>query len=122
MGTADHDPTGYEPTGYDVELAARLAAIVESSGDAIPSKTLDGVITSWNPGAARMYGYRPEEIIGQNVTMLIPPDRRAELGPIFDRLRRASGSSRSRRSAAARTAASSTCRSASPRCGTGTAP
>ncbi len=83
MGTAGHDPTASE-----VGLAARLAAIVESSHDAILSKTLDGVITSWNPGAARMYGYRPEEIIGQNVTILIPPDWRAELGPIFDRLRR----------------------------------
>ena len=83
MGTAGNDPAGHES-----ELAARLAAIVESSDDAILSKTLDGVITSWNPGAARMYGYRPEEIIGQNVTILIPPDWRAELGPIFDRLRR----------------------------------
>jgi PAS domain S-box-containing protein len=83
MGTAGNDPTAQE-----FELAARLAAIVESSDDAILSKTLDGVITSWNPGAARMYGYRPEEVIGQNVTILIPADRRAELGPILDRLRR----------------------------------
>ncbi len=70
------------------ELAARLAAIVESSTDAIFGKTLDGVVTSWNTGAAHMYGYAPAEIIGQNVTVLIPPDRRGELGPIFDRLRR----------------------------------
>jgi len=83
MGTA-----GADPSAQQSELAARLAAIVESSGDAILSKTLDGVITSWNSGAARMYGYRPEEIIGQNVAVLIPADRRAELGPIFDRLRR----------------------------------
>ncbi len=83
MGTA-----GADPSAQEFELAARLAAIVESSDDAIFSKTLDGVITSWNSGAARMYGYRPEEIIGQNVAILIPPDRRAELGPIFARLRR----------------------------------
>jgi PAS domain S-box-containing protein len=83
MGTAGADPSAQES-----ELAARLAAIVESSGDAILSKTLDGVITSWNGGAARMYGYRPEEIIGQNVAVLIPPGQRAELGPILDRLRR----------------------------------
>ena len=81
MGIAGPDPSAQE-------LAARLAAIVESSDDAILSKTLDGIITSWNSGAARMYGYPPEEIIGQRVAVLIPPDRRAELGPIFDRLRR----------------------------------
>jgi two-component system cell cycle sensor histidine kinase/response regulator CckA len=81
MGIAGPDPSAQE-------LAARLAAIVESSDDAILSKTLDGIITSWNSGAARMYGYPPEEIIGQHVAVLIPPDRRAELGPIFDRLRR----------------------------------
>ncbi|HTT53493.1 MAG TPA: PAS domain S-box protein [Streptosporangiaceae bacterium] len=79
------DPAG---TDHEFELAARLAAIVESSNDAILGKTLDGVITSWNAGAARMYGYAPEEIIGQNVAILIPPDRRDELGPILDRLRR----------------------------------
>jgi two-component system cell cycle sensor histidine kinase/response regulator CckA len=81
MGIAGPDPSAQE-------LAARLAAIVEWSDDAILSKTLDGIITSWNSGAARMYGYPPEEIIGQHVAVLIPPDRRAELGPIFDRLRR----------------------------------
>jgi two-component system cell cycle sensor histidine kinase/response regulator CckA len=83
MGTA-----GANPSAQEFELAARLAAIVESSDDAILGKTLDGVITSWNSGAVQMYGYRPEEIIGQNVAVLIPADRRAELGPIFDRLRR----------------------------------
>lgn len=83
MGTA-----GADSSAQEFELAARLAAIVESSDDAIHSTTLGGVITSWNTGAARMYGYRPEEIIGQNVAVLIPPDRRADLGPILGRLRR----------------------------------
>jgi two-component system, cell cycle sensor histidine kinase and response regulator CckA len=79
---------GADPSAQEFELAARLAAIVESSDDAILTKTLDGVITSWNSGAARMYGYRPEEIIGQNVAVLIPAQQRAELGPILGRLRR----------------------------------
>ena len=52
-----------------------LAAIVESSDDAIFSKTLEGIITSWNDAAEMMYGYRAEEIIGQPVAALLPPDR-----------------------------------------------
>ena len=69
------------------ESTARLAAIVESSGDAILGKTLDGVITSWNAGAEHQYGYAPDEIIGRSVSELIPPDRAEELVPIMDRLR-----------------------------------
>ena len=52
-------------TGHEFELAARLAAIVESSNDAILGKSLDGVITSWNAGAARMYGYPAERSSGR---------------------------------------------------------
>ena len=52
----------------------RLAAIVESSDDAIVTKTFDGVITSWNPGAERMFGYSAKEAVGQPITMLFPPD------------------------------------------------
>ena len=58
-----------------VTTAQRFAFIVESSDDAIISKTLDGVITSWNGGAERIFGYSAEEALGQRITILIPPDR-----------------------------------------------
>ena len=54
--------------------SAYLATIVEDSEDAIVSKTLDGKITSWNAGAARMFGYQPHEAIGQNIGLIIPPE------------------------------------------------
>jgi PAS domain S-box-containing protein len=66
----------------------RLAAIVESSDDAIISKSLDGFITSWNKSAERIFGYTAEEAIGKHVTMLIPPDRQQEEPVILERLRR----------------------------------
>jgi PAS domain S-box-containing protein len=69
-------------------LASRLASIVESSDDAIIGKTLDGTITSWNAGAADMYGYAAAEMVGRNVAALLPPDRAGELAPILDRLAR----------------------------------
>ncbi len=65
-----------------------LAAIVESSDDAIISKTLDGIITSWNQGAQRIFGYTAPEIIGKPVTTLIPRARLAEEAHILGRLRR----------------------------------
>jgi PAS domain S-box-containing protein len=66
---------------------ARLAAIVDSSDDAIVSKTLEGKITSWNAGAARLFGYTAEEAVGQPITMLIPEDRRYEEQRILERVR-----------------------------------
>ena len=65
-----------------------LAAIVESSDDAIVSKTLQGVITSWNAGAERLFGYTAQEAIGRPITMVIPEDRQDEERIILSRLRR----------------------------------
>ena len=66
----------------------RLAAIVACSDDAIIGKTLEGIITSWNYGAERMYGYSAKEAIGQHVNMLVPADRPNEISAVLDRLRR----------------------------------
>src|SRR5581483_8068812 len=66
----------------------RFAAIVESADDAIVSKTLDGMITSWNPAAEKMFGYTAAEIIGQPVLKLTPPEKRHEEEEILARIRR----------------------------------
>jgi PAS domain S-box-containing protein len=65
-----------------------LAAIVQSSDDAIVSKNLDGIITSWNKGAERVFGYTAEEAIGQPITIVIPQDRQDEERTILTRIRR----------------------------------
>jgi PAS domain S-box-containing protein len=65
-----------------------LAAIVDSSDDAIVSKNLDGFITSWNKGAERVFGYTAREAVGQHITLIIPPERRDEETMILDQLRR----------------------------------
>jgi PAS domain S-box-containing protein len=79
------DTSGQKDT--DV-LAARLAAIVTSSDDAIISKTLDGRITSWNAGARRIFGYEADEMIGEHITKLIPPELHTEEVEIISRLKR----------------------------------
>ncbi|MGO9991796.1 MAG: PAS domain S-box protein [Steroidobacteraceae bacterium] len=69
------------------EANLRLAAIVESSSDAITGKTLDGIVTSWNSGAEHIFGYTAEEVIGKPVTILIPPDHLDEEPQIVERVR-----------------------------------
>jgi PAS domain S-box-containing protein len=67
---------------------AYLAAIVESSDDAIIAKNLDGIIQSSNPAAQRLFGYAPTELIGQSIRILIPPDRQREEDEILAKIRR----------------------------------
>lgn len=69
------------------ELRARLAAVVESSDDAIISKTLEGIITTWNKGAERMFGYTAEEAVGKSILILIPAERSGEEAEILQKLR-----------------------------------
>jgi PAS domain S-box-containing protein len=65
-----------------------LAAIVTSSSDAMISKTLDGLITTWNPAAEHLFGYTADEAIGQPITLIVPDDRQVELATIMERLTR----------------------------------
>jgi len=67
---------------------AQLAAIVDSSQDAIIGKNLDGIVTHWNRGAERIYGYRAQEMIGKNIAELAPEDRKGEITQILERIRR----------------------------------
>jgi len=67
---------------------ARLAAIVSSSDDVIVSKTLEGVITSWNPAAERLFGWTAEEAVGRHITLIVPEDRWAEEEDVLARIRR----------------------------------
>jgi two-component system cell cycle sensor histidine kinase/response regulator CckA len=80
----------YDITGrvHSEEARMRLAAIVTASDDAIFSKTLDGVITAWNPGAERLFGYSANEAIGQRAAMLFPPDQLQAEMEILARLAR----------------------------------
>ena len=75
-------------TWLSLNATQRIASIVESSDDAIVSKDLNGIITTWNKGAERIFGYTAEEVIGKPVTILIPPDRQDEEPAILERIRR----------------------------------
>jgi two-component system, chemotaxis family, CheB/CheR fusion protein len=70
------------------EVAARLAAIVESSDDAIVGKSLEGIVTSWNRGAERLFGYTADEMVGQSILRIIPSDRQGEFSKILGTIRR----------------------------------
>lgn len=67
--------------------SALLVSIIESSDDAIISKTLEGIITSWNASATRIFGHTPEEALGKHITLIIPPERHSEETAIIQRLR-----------------------------------
>jgi PAS domain S-box-containing protein len=90
------DKVGITPKPVEIEAALReseqrlrwLASIVESSDDAIISKNLDGVITSWNSSAERVFGYSASDAIGQPITLVIPQDRQSEEREILTRIRR----------------------------------
>ena len=81
-------PAASGPLDDGETAAARLAAIVSSSDDAIVSKTLDGVITSWNAAAERIFGFTASEAVGRHITLIIPKDRHAEEEQVLARLRR----------------------------------
>ena len=70
------------------EVRNRLAAIVESSEDAIVSKNMDGVITDWNEGASRMYGYSAGEVVGKHISILAPAELEGEVTEVLARIRR----------------------------------
>ncbi|MBI5919787.1 MAG: PAS domain S-box protein [Nitrosomonadales bacterium] len=67
-------------------IRTQLAALVESSNDAIIGKTTDGIITSWNKGAERIYGYTADEVIGKHITMLAPPSHHAEIREFLEQI------------------------------------
>jgi PAS domain S-box-containing protein len=72
----------------DSEIAQYwLSALIESAGDAIVSKTLDGIVTSWNNGAERIFGYTAAEMIGRPILTLIPPERHGEEREILGKIR-----------------------------------
>ncbi len=74
-------------SSYADDARSRLAAIVESSDDAIVGKTLDGIVTDWNRGAEVIFGYRADEIIGQPIATIVPPERLEESADILERIR-----------------------------------
>ena len=69
-------------------MQSQMAAIIESSQDVVISKTLDGIIRSWNPEAERVFGHRAAEAIGRSISLIIPPERMDEEREIIERLRR----------------------------------
>lgn len=92
---ANDEVVGYSKVARDVterrraaETQAQLAAIVESSDDAIVSKDLDGIVRTWNPGAERVFGYSAAEMVGRSIRRIIPEERQSEEDRILETLRR----------------------------------
>ena len=80
--------SGIDEDRPDQQVVSLLAALVESSQDAIVSKTLDGIVTSWNRAAEHIFGYAAAEMVGRPLSLLLPPWRSDELREILDRIRR----------------------------------
>jgi PAS domain S-box-containing protein len=75
------------PRKREQQMLSHLAAIVDSADDAIVSKTLDGIVLSWNAGAARIFGYESAEIVGRPITTIIPPELHHEEAQILAQVR-----------------------------------
>ena len=88
LGELSEHATPKAATARPFEVRGPPAATLELSTDAVIGKTLDGAVTTWDAGAAHMYGYRAEEIVGHSVSTLVPADRPIELLAILERLRR----------------------------------
>lgn len=86
MQESQHHASG--PKADIVSAERLLLAIINSSDDAIISKNLQGIVTSWNAGAERIFGYTAEEMVGNSITLLIPPERQAEEPEILQKLQR----------------------------------
>jgi len=85
MSTVELSKIRPSRSGFET-LGSLLESIVQSSDDAIITKTLDGIITSWNPAAERIFGYKPEEIVGTSILNLIPEDLQSEEQTIIERI------------------------------------
>ena len=88
MGDIVGSSNDHVDSSASAEARAHLAAIVDSSNDGIISKTLDGVILSWNAAAERIFGYSAEEAVGKPILMLLPPERQDEEAMILSRIRK----------------------------------
>jgi PAS domain S-box-containing protein len=86
MSALDVPKTNHFPSRFETSTSL-LEAIVQSSEDAIVAKNLDGIITSWNPAAQRIFGYTPEEMVGQSILKIIPPSLHSEEEMILRKLR-----------------------------------
>ena len=78
----------FELTGRKALVIPRMAEVVRGTQDAVLSKDLDGIVTTWNPAAVRLYGYTAEEAIGRHVSFIVPADHKDEEKVILERVMR----------------------------------